>query len=265
MPAGNPQSEISDLRSPEAASPRPSSEGCSDWLGATRTGRGRSRFGLMRYRSATVADSHGLPCCCRVMSKERVTESRKLRMNSVPTVLCQVTNHAAGLHGCAQKKDMKRHSIPLRIGVRGSARSPRSVRHPNFACESAIASRCFVTERCDLFDGANAVIRSPAGSVTRVAFGWSDVMFRSVVSEVRETVLEMVPGTGLEPVLPFGNLILSQKRLPFRHPGGHVVDCAIARSRGASAKTGNGRGGCIREWDASVRGGQGGRPRVQRL
>jgi hypothetical protein len=30
---------------------------------------------------------------------------------------------------------------------------------------------------------------------------------------------ELVPGTGLEPALPFGNLILSQKRLPFRHPG----------------------------------------------
>ena len=29
----------------------------------------------------------------------------------------------------------------------------------------------------------------------------------------------LVPGTGLEPVLPFGKLILSQKRLPFRHPG----------------------------------------------
>ena len=32
----------------------------------------------------------------------------------------------------------------------------------------------------------------------------------------------VVPGTGLEPVLPFGNLILSQKRLPFRHPGDGV-------------------------------------------
>jgi nicotinate-nucleotide adenylyltransferase len=29
----------------------------------------------------------------------------------------------------------------------------------------------------------------------------------------------VVPGTGFEPALPFGNLILSQKRLPFRHPG----------------------------------------------
>ncbi len=33
----------------------------------------------------------------------------------------------------------------------------------------------------------------------------------------------MVPGTGLEPALPFGNLILSQKRLPFRHPGNTAV------------------------------------------
>ena len=131
VPAGNPQSETSDLRLPEAASPRPSSEGCSDWLGATRTGRGRSRFGLMRYRSATVADSHGLPCCCRVMSKERVTESRKLRMNSVSTVLCQVTNRAAEVSGRAQKRDKNCPGIPLRrIRVQGAVRSLRGVRHP---------------------------------------------------------------------------------------------------------------------------------------
>ena len=28
-----------------------------------------------------------------------------------------------------------------------------------------------------------------------------------------------MPGTGLEPALPFENLILSQMRIPFRHPG----------------------------------------------
>ena len=32
--------------------------------------------------------------------------------------------------------------------------------------------------------------------------------------------LEMVPGAGLEPALPYGNSILSRKRIPFRHPGG---------------------------------------------
>jgi hypothetical protein len=29
----------------------------------------------------------------------------------------------------------------------------------------------------------------------------------------------VVPGAGIEPALPFGNRILSPKRLPFRHPG----------------------------------------------
>lgn len=29
----------------------------------------------------------------------------------------------------------------------------------------------------------------------------------------------LVPGAGLEPALPYGNRILSPKRLPFRHPG----------------------------------------------
>jgi hypothetical protein len=28
-----------------------------------------------------------------------------------------------------------------------------------------------------------------------------------------------MPGAGIEPALPFGNRILSPKRLPFRHPG----------------------------------------------
>ena len=62
-----------------------------------------SRFGLMRYRSATVADSHGLPCCCQVIRKNVVTdqkvtrdrahtrqrfeaESRAKRGHSVPTL-----------------------------------------------------------------------------------------------------------------------------------------------------------------------------------
>lgn len=29
----------------------------------------------------------------------------------------------------------------------------------------------------------------------------------------------LVPGAGFEPALPYGNWILSPKRLPFRHPG----------------------------------------------
>ena len=49
-------------------------------------------------------------------------------------------------------------------------------------------------------------------------------------------MLEMVPGTGLEPVLPFGNLILSQKRLPFRHPGDGAQILTILTLENASEK-----------------------------
>jgi hypothetical protein len=40
----------------------------------------------------------------------------------------------------------------------------------------------------------------------------------------------MVPGAGLEPARPYGQGILSPKRLPFRHPG--------ARLRSSLAVTG---------------------------
>ena len=63
--------------------------------------------------------------------KERVTESRKLRMNSVSTVLCQVTNRAAVVSGRAHRKDIQCPGIPLRrIRVQGAVRSLRGVRHP---------------------------------------------------------------------------------------------------------------------------------------
>jgi hypothetical protein len=38
--------------------------------------------------------------------------------------------------------------------------------------------------------------------------------------------LELVPGVGVEPTLPFGKGILSPQRLPFRHPG-EVWDCRL--------------------------------------
>ncbi len=49
-------------------------------------------------------------------------------------------------------------------------------------------------------------------------------------------LLRVVPGTGLEPVLPFGNLILSQKRLPFRHPGNGTKTLTSPTRENASAK-----------------------------
>jgi hypothetical protein len=54
----------------------------------------------------------------------------------------------------------------------------------------------------------------------------------------------MVPGAGLEPARPYGQGILSPKRLPFRHPGARLRPSLAVTGLSVNSLLGARDGGC---------------------